>query len=686
MTEVLDAVDFGVIRIAPDGQVAVTNDAHGRLQQAIRSESTATMRERRERTCPRSATTGRRRCRPTSCRSSGPFAARRSTARSSGSASSRGHARRSASRARRLTDSAGQDAGAVVVSRDVTTELNALRARDELVASVSHELRTPLTSILGYLDLAIEDPDLPDHLRGRTSMSPSAMPSACSASSATSSRRRARRLVGRGVAHSAGDRCARDRPRVRGGSGAARVRAGDHDRHGRARGGVRVGGSAASASGRRQPALERHHVQPGRRHRLPGYDQRRHLELDPRARHRCGHDAKTNARGCSSASTRPAPPVGRARDSVSRSAATSSARTAASSACTARPASDRPSSSNSLPPNPDWGTRHDPRPRPLQRPGDDRGRRQRQRRALHRRDASAPRRRSGPHLGARIPRGHADDARVRHLGADTRGLVGDRGRQRRVRRGDGLHVARMPAIQWSADGMVVRRRGGRSGRGGDLRLRGGSGRGRLGGCAVDVHPPAGIRRRSGRSSACVASFANRARRGCSAPCSLFQSLYYLSRTTAFLTSGPDSSLFQNAFGTIPTSFVTVTLTIVAVVVTSVLRASRAPMRGHLQACGLRHGARRNPLAGRLRRRDVGPLRTRAVALGAGRRDRGADRRPRADLDRVRQRGRPRRDGDLAHGRPPARAVELVRRRGRTDAGCWSGCSSSHRGRRGGRRR
>ena len=47
----------------------------------------------------------------------------------------------------------------------MTTELNALRARDELVASVSHELRTPLTSILGYLDLAIEDPDLPDHLR-----------------------------------------------------------------------------------------------------------------------------------------------------------------------------------------------------------------------------------------------------------------------------------------------------------------------------------------------------------------------------------------------------------------------------------------------------------------------------------------------------------------------------------------
>jgi GGDEF domain-containing protein len=64
-----------------------------------------------------------------------------------------------------------------------------------------------------------------------------------------------------------------------------------------------------------------------------------------------------------------------------------------------------------------------------------------------------------------------------------------------------------------------------------------------------------------------------------------QSLYYLSRTTAFLTSGPDSALFQNAFGTITTSLITVTLTIVAVVVTSVLRASRAPMRGHLRPAG-----------------------------------------------------------------------------------------------------
>ena len=62
----------------------------------------------------------------------------------------------------------------------------------------------------------------------------------------------------------------------------------------------------------------------------------------------------------------------------------------------------------------------------------------------------------------------------------------------------------------------------------------------------------------------------------------FQSLFYVSRTTAFVTSGPDSVLFQAAFGTISTSFLTVTLTIVGVVVTSVLRAARAPMRGYLR--------------------------------------------------------------------------------------------------------
>lgn len=58
-----------------------------------------------------------------------------------------------------------------------------------------------------------------------------------------------------------------------------------------------------------------------------------------------------------------------------------------------------------------------------------------------------------------------------------------------------------------------------------------------------------------------------------------QSLYYLIRTVVLLTAGSESELFQIGFGTVPTSMVTVVLTIVAVVVTSVLRAERAALRG-----------------------------------------------------------------------------------------------------------
>ncbi len=47
--------------------------------------------------------------------------------------------------------------GRVVVLRDVTTEREAERMKDEFFALVSHELRTPLTSIIGYLELLGEE-------------------------------------------------------------------------------------------------------------------------------------------------------------------------------------------------------------------------------------------------------------------------------------------------------------------------------------------------------------------------------------------------------------------------------------------------------------------------------------------------------------------------------------------------
>ena len=61
----------------------------------------------------------------------------------------------------------GRFAGSVLAYSDVTEVVNALNAKEDFVSSVSHELRTPLTSIIGYLDLVLDDEDadaLPAHL------------------------------------------------------------------------------------------------------------------------------------------------------------------------------------------------------------------------------------------------------------------------------------------------------------------------------------------------------------------------------------------------------------------------------------------------------------------------------------------------------------------------------------------
>ena len=52
----------------------------------------------------------------------------------------------------------GTGTGAVVTFAEVTALINALAAKDHFVGTVSHELRTPLTSILGYLELVLDEP------------------------------------------------------------------------------------------------------------------------------------------------------------------------------------------------------------------------------------------------------------------------------------------------------------------------------------------------------------------------------------------------------------------------------------------------------------------------------------------------------------------------------------------------
>jgi signal transduction histidine kinase len=56
-----------------------------------------------------------------------------------------------------VTDQAGTYLGRLWVYRDVTSERAADKAKSVFVSMVSHELRTPLTSVIGFLDLALDE-------------------------------------------------------------------------------------------------------------------------------------------------------------------------------------------------------------------------------------------------------------------------------------------------------------------------------------------------------------------------------------------------------------------------------------------------------------------------------------------------------------------------------------------------
>ncbi|WP_186759172.1 cell wall metabolism sensor histidine kinase WalK [Arthrobacter alpinus] len=67
------------------------------------------------------------------------------------------HQQAMATSARQIVDDDGSRQGAVIVFHNVTEVMLAMEAQESFVSNVSHELRTPLTSIVGYLELAMEE-------------------------------------------------------------------------------------------------------------------------------------------------------------------------------------------------------------------------------------------------------------------------------------------------------------------------------------------------------------------------------------------------------------------------------------------------------------------------------------------------------------------------------------------------
>jgi signal transduction histidine kinase len=154
LDEIINAVEFGVIAFSGDGQVTLMNDAHKKSLVDLGAPRSAVIH-------PIAYQADRITPYPQQNR---PFAraiAGQSFDNLTFWAGEPGERQVAFSvTSRHLTRPDGSSDGGVLVMRDVTAELEAIRARDSLIGSVSHELRSPLTSILGYLELALEDPTM----------------------------------------------------------------------------------------------------------------------------------------------------------------------------------------------------------------------------------------------------------------------------------------------------------------------------------------------------------------------------------------------------------------------------------------------------------------------------------------------------------------------------------------------
>ncbi|RWZ68437.1 PAS domain-containing protein [Labedella populi] len=154
LDEIINAVTFGVIGYDERGNVVLVNQAHRALMEPFGDLNDALVQERvylpdRVTPIPERRRPYRRAMRGEVFDNEIIWQGRPGERRIALAVS-----------ARQLLDDDGESQGCIIITRDVTPELAAVEARDDFVASVSHELRTPLTSVLGYLDLVVDNPGL----------------------------------------------------------------------------------------------------------------------------------------------------------------------------------------------------------------------------------------------------------------------------------------------------------------------------------------------------------------------------------------------------------------------------------------------------------------------------------------------------------------------------------------------
>ena len=154
LEEILNAVEFGVVAFDKSGKVTLLNDAHRQSLTDFAAPRSALIhpvayQADRVTTYPPDSHPFARALTGQAFENLTLWVGEPGAHRVAFSVTSRG-----------LTTPEGSPDGGVMVLRNVTTELDAVQARDDLIASVSHELRTPLTSILGYLELALDDDGL----------------------------------------------------------------------------------------------------------------------------------------------------------------------------------------------------------------------------------------------------------------------------------------------------------------------------------------------------------------------------------------------------------------------------------------------------------------------------------------------------------------------------------------------